>query len=57
MFDTMLENPCVGASIPPRATRNKANATFGWRFCLCIPKRLAADDTLAALASDQLVFS
>ena len=33
-----IENPCVGGSIPPRATKNSAapikNATFGWRFCL-----------------------
>jgi hypothetical protein len=35
-----IENPCVGGSIPPRATnefrsiRSNKNATFGWRFCL-----------------------
>jgi hypothetical protein len=31
--DTSLENPCVGGSIPPRATKNIKNATFGWHFC------------------------
>src|SRR5665647_2974871 len=32
-----LENPCVGGSIPPRATKNIPHQTpthAGWRFCL-----------------------
>src|SRR5665647_3981690 len=32
-----LENPCVGGSIPPRATKNIPHETpthAGWRFCL-----------------------
>ena len=35
--DTKLENPCVGGSIPPRATKNIPQETptiAGWRFCL-----------------------
>ncbi|MYN30597.1 hypothetical protein [Duganella levis] len=34
-----LENPCVGGSIPPRATKNIKNATFGWRFCFWSHKK------------------
>ena len=32
-----IENPCVGGSIPPRATKIASNKTpthAGWRFCL-----------------------
>ena len=32
-----IENPCVGGSIPPRATKNIVHETptiTGWRFCL-----------------------
>jgi hypothetical protein len=31
-----IENPCVGGSIPPRATKNIPHETptiTGWRFC------------------------
>ena len=34
-----IENPCVGGSIPPRATKNIPHETptiTGWRFCLWI---------------------
>ncbi len=40
LVEQRIENPCVGGSIPPRATKNSAvnqknaNATFGWRFAL-----------------------
>ena len=27
-----IENPCVGGSIPPQATRNTSKTTFGWFF-------------------------
>jgi len=34
-----IEDPCIGGSIPPRATKNIVHATptiTGWRFCLWI---------------------
>jgi hypothetical protein len=34
--DAGIENPCVGGSIPPRATKNIPHQTpthVGWRFC------------------------
>ena len=32
--DAIVENPCVGGSIPPRATKNKRKRHLGWRFLL-----------------------
>tara|TARA_R110001599_G_scaffold353840_1_gene599730 strand:+ start:12244 stop:12546 length:303 start_codon:yes stop_codon:yes gene_type:complete len=34
-----IENPCVGGSIPPRATKRKTvkKLNFGWAFLLFIP--------------------
>jgi hypothetical protein len=37
LVEQRIENPCVGGSIPPRATKNIVHATptiTGWRFCL-----------------------
>jgi hypothetical protein len=37
LVEQRIENPCVGGSIPPRATKNIPSKTpthAGWRFCL-----------------------
>src|SRR5690349_24694284 len=36
LVEQRIENPCVGGSIPPRATKNiqaKTPTHAGWRFC------------------------
>src|SRR5476649_297366 len=36
LVEQRIENPCVGGSIPPRATKNIPHETpthAGWRFC------------------------
>jgi hypothetical protein len=32
LVEQRIENPCVGGSIPPRATKINKKATFGWLF-------------------------
>jgi len=42
-MNTMIENPYVGGSIPPRATNElpyKTPTPTGWRFCLSNKKFL-----------------
>ena len=35
LVEQRTENPCVGGSIPPRATRNKKAQPFSWLgFCI-----------------------
>jgi hypothetical protein len=44
LVEQRIENPCVGGSIPPRATKNIFNKTptlTGWRFRICHPQILA----------------
>jgi hypothetical protein len=43
LVEQRIENPCVGGSIPPRATKNIPQLTptiTGWRFCLSNKKSL-----------------
>ena len=43
-----IENPCVGGSIPPRATKNFVHETpthAGWRFCFRHAKQAHTDRT------------
>jgi hypothetical protein len=32
LVEQRIENPCVGGSIPPRATKNIKRPGFGWVF-------------------------